>query len=113
MLVNFQPAGTVSAEVNVPGWTLVLIVPLLTEIVPPGVPVKVNVPVPPSITFLIVMVASFVFVKVQVMFSPASALNVTMPVLMLPLLALCVSSQTMLVSFQPAGTVSAEVNVPG
>src|SRR6185369_16969395 len=111
ILVNFQPAGTVSAEVNVPGCTLVLTVPLLVEIVPPGVPVKVKVPVPPSMTFLIVMVASLVLVNVHVTFSPAATMNVAMPLVVLPVLSL--SSHVMLVSFQPAGTVSAEVKVPG
>src|SRR5207247_5300775 len=52
MLVRAQPAGTVSVEVYWPGATLAVIVPLLVEIAPEGVPEQVKVPVPPTITFL-------------------------------------------------------------
>src|SRR5438094_689668 len=38
MLVRAQPAGTVSVEVYWPGATLAVIVPLLVEIAPEGVP---------------------------------------------------------------------------
>src|SRR5204863_246130 len=78
MFVSTQPAGTVSLEVYVPGCSAVAVtVPLLVETVPFGVPVNVNVPVPPWITFVIVMDPFFVFVKVQLTFSPAARLIAT------------------------------------
>src|SRR6185369_12591429 len=67
-----------------------------------------------SFVFEIVRSGFSVLVNVQVTFSPASTLNVAMPVPVLPLLGLVfVSSQTMLVSSQFDGTVSAAVKVPG
>ena len=86
-----------------------MIVPLLVEIVPEGLPVNVNVPVPPTITFFTVIEPFFVFVNVHVTSSPAATLNVAAPVTVFPVLLLVGSLQSMLVSAQPEGTVSVEV----
>src|SRR4051812_8529311 len=51
ILLSTQPAGTVSFAVYFPGCSAVAVtVPLFVEIVPDGLPVNVNVPVPPWIT---------------------------------------------------------------
>src|SRR3954453_16303428 len=48
ILLSTQPAGTVSVDVYVPGCSAVAVtVPLFVDTVPFGVPVNVNVPVPP------------------------------------------------------------------
>src|SRR5258706_6536432 len=109
MLVSTQPAGTVSAAVYAPGWTACVIVPLLVEIVPAGDPVKVNVPVPPTITFLIVIDPLFVLVNVQVTSSPALTLNVAIAEFLSPVLS--VSSPPTLVIAHTAGPASAAATV--
>src|SRR4051795_9975363 len=64
MLLSTQPAGTVSFDVYVPGCSAVAVtVPLFVDIVPDGLPVNVNVPVPPWMTLVIVMLPFFVFVN--------------------------------------------------
>ena len=82
-------------------------VPLLVEMVPEGLPVKVNVPVPPTITFFTVIEPFLVLVNVQVTSSLTATLNVAVAVPVFPVLS--VSSQEMLVSVQPDGTVSVAV----
>ena len=65
-LVRSQPVCAVSVDTYEPAATLVtVIVPLFALIEPAGLPVKSNVPVPPTITFFTIIVPSFVFVNVQ------------------------------------------------
>ena len=75
--------------------------------VPAGLPVKAKLPVPPTMTFFTVMVASFVFVKVQVTFSPAATLKLAARPAVLPVLS--VSSQTTEERVQPGAAASVAV----
>ena len=99
-LVRSQPATAPSTGLCMPGTTLAWMVPLFDEIDPFGVPVKLKVLVPPTMTFFTMTVARFVFVNVHVTVSPAAAWNDAVAVPTFPVLS--ESSHDTLVRSQPA-----------